>query len=152
MLYRNFWHWNFSKVIILVACLLGATLLSLPFIAVMWWLVTNIVESLDSGVLSRLISSGVLDPAGFAVIMNNGWSIGAIILSGVAMLAIFFIFLSYGYFLLLRVYDSYLAGDKLPLKANFYWKPQYILKYAGLFAWTTLYILIPIVVGILYFL
>ncbi len=35
-LYRNFWHWNLSKVAIFTATLLTSIVLSLPFVGIIW--------------------------------------------------------------------------------------------------------------------
>ncbi len=142
-LYRNFWHWNLSKIVILGACTLLATLLSLPFIGIIWWLVTRLVGSLDTSVIARLMSEGTLDPESLTLLMNHGWTLFGVIFASAMILGVFILLLSYGYFLLLRVYSSYLEGVRLPLRANIYWKPTYIAKFTTIFGWTTLAILIP---------
>ncbi len=142
-LYRNFWHWNLSKIVILGACTLLATLLSLPFIGIIWWLVTQLIGSLDTGVISKLLSEGTLDPSAIGLLMSHGWALFGTLISGLMIIGIFVILLSYGYFLLLRIYSKYLDGVRLPLRSNLYWKPAYITKFTAVFGWTTLAILIP---------
>jgi hypothetical protein len=99
----------------------------------------------------ELISGGTLNPATLSNLLSNTWALVGLAFCIVSSITLTIVVFSYGYFLLLRVYQSYTDDAPLSIFKNFYWKRVYLQKFAGVFGWSTLYMMIPIILGILYF-
>ena len=99
----------------------------------------------------ELISGDALSAASLGSLMGNTWALIGLAFCLVSIIIITIIIFSYGYFLLLRVYQSYTDNAPLSISKNFYWKRAYLQKFAGVFGWSTLYMMIPVVLGVLYF-
>lgn len=134
LLYRNFFHWNISKLIVFLYANIIGFLVSLPLAAI-------IVYQYFSSYSKLGISLSAQE-----FLVNN---IGNIIVTVILFIAIVLIFIAtytYGNFLMQNVYKGYLEGKKLPYKKNLYFSLPYFRTYIGILGWITLYLLAPVAV------
>lgn len=136
LLYKNFFHWNISKVCVFLYANILGFLVSSPFIGGIVYQYFTIYNQLG------LASS----PEQF--ILSN---VGAIIITALLMLCIVTIFIctyTYGNFLMMNVYKSYLEGEKLAYTKNLYFSRKYFSAYMGVLGWISLYMLAPLLTGV----
>lgn len=137
LLYKNFFHWNISKICIFLYENIVAFVLSLPFVGVMVYQYFASYSKLNESVSME------------AFIIGN---IGSIILTIVLLLCIVAIFLcmyTYGNFLMQNVYKSYLEGKRLPYTENLYFSWKHFRAYMGVLGWMSLYLLAPIGIALI---
>lgn len=75
LVFRNFIHWNLSKIAISLATLITAIILSIPFVGLLWWMASGIVNSLGWSGIEDLFVSGVLPDTALASLTSNLWLI-----------------------------------------------------------------------------
>lgn len=138
LLYKNFLHWNISKICIFLWANIVGFIASLPFIGIIvYQYFTNYIN------LSTATSQD-------AFVFNN---IGTLIVTTLLILGVITIFIStytYGNFLMMNVYKWYLEEKKLPYTKNLYFSWKHFSTYMGILAWILLYMLIPISIGIIF--
>lgn len=112
LLYKNFLHFNISKIIIYLVSILYSIVISLPFVLILWWLYYYIVSSWDIQIIfwNILLSS-------FFIILAIVWFLW-VILS-----------FSYSYVLITKLNIEYLSGKKLNYNKNYYFNFKLFLTY-----------------------
>ena len=146
-LYRNFWHWNLSKVIILLVTLCLALLISIPFLGAIWFLLSGMVNNLGTESLQDILVTGTLSEDMLNALMSNYWGLGGIIFCVASILAILTSMMTYGYYLTSRVYQSYINGARLSVLKNDYFSIPHFWKFLGILGWSSLYLMIPLLCG-----
>ncbi|MDD2745273.1 MAG: hypothetical protein PHU93_01930 [Candidatus Gracilibacteria bacterium] len=146
-LFQNFWHWNLSKVTIFIVTLLTAVVLSIPFLGIIWFLINNMVGGLGVSVIQDLMTTGILPDTVVDELLKNYWIIGIILVCGVIIFGIITCMMTYGYYLNIRVYQSYIEGGRLDIRKNDYLSVRHIWKYLGILGWSSLYLAIPVLFG-----
>ncbi len=137
LIYRNFFHWNISKICIFLYANIVGFVVSIPFVGIIVYQYFSHYSALGLSVSAQ------------EFLLNN---IGTVILTILLLLCIIIIFIStytYGNFLLQNVYKSYLVGEKLPYTKNLYFSGKHFRAYIGILGWMGLYLLAPIMVGII---
>jgi len=137
LVYKNFFHWNLSKIVLFSYAILASIFLSLPFLAIIIFCMYLIAPSLKEITMNN---QELLVEA----LLSHIPAILIILLSGVIILTILVFFFSYFYYLLTHVYHGYLEGKKLGYFENHFFSWKHIWKYCGVIGWTGLYLLIPI--------
>lgn len=135
LLYRNFFHWNISKIYIFLYANIVGFIVSLPFVGVIIYQYFTSYSKLGLSVSTE------------EFLLSN---IGTIIITVLLILCIATIFIAtytYGNFLLQNVYKSYLRGEKLPYTKNLYFSLKHFRAYMGILGWISLYLLAPIMTG-----
>ncbi|MDD2916625.1 MAG: hypothetical protein PHH70_02135 [Candidatus Gracilibacteria bacterium] len=137
-LYGNFIHWNISKILVFLYENIAGFILSLPFVGVIVYQYFSDYNKL-----------------GFASSIDEFMlgNIGNIIITMISFLVILVIFIctyTYGNFLMMNVYKSYLNGDRLPYRENLYFSWKHFRTYMGILGWASLYVLAPIVVCMIF--
>lgn len=150
LVYKNFIHWNISKILITIFWFLLGILLSLPFFIILWLFIY--FDSISWGqVLSDYISSGTISMSLMAEVYNNVWLLiweWIILLWGV----LFFIFwYSFKSITITQLYLTYLDGEKLWYFKNFYFNFKVIWSYLKLLFFVILILLIPVIIFIIAF-
>ncbi|MDP2090288.1 MAG: hypothetical protein Q8K30_01705 [Candidatus Gracilibacteria bacterium] len=135
LLYKNFFHWNFSKIIIFFWSIALGFLFVLPFIFI--FIIYSFLNNKDALQIIGGLLSGTL--------INDFF--GNIIL--MIILVLFAIIYFYGNILLLNVSNVYLDGKKLSYKKNDYFKFHKIIKYFNLTVLNFLILLIPIIITVI---
>ncbi len=143
LLYTNFLHWNFSKIAVLLYAMIAGLILSLPFLAGLSAIGYMLFSQLPSDT-SGQIMRGVIDLQFFQFLNAHVWWVLGGVFLWIIIFTIFSFTFSYTYLLLLKIYEGYLVGKKLSLKENLYFSRTHIIKYLGVLAWTSLYILPPL--------
>jgi hypothetical protein len=108
LIYKNFIHWNISKICIFLYVNIVGFVVSIPFVGIIVYQYFSRYSALGLSVSAE------------EFLFNN---IGTVILTILLLLCIITIFIStytYGNFLLQNVYKSYLVGEKLPYTKNLY--------------------------------
>gem|GEM_PF-5963078 len=134
LLYRNFIHWNLSKILIYLYANIAGFILSLPFLGIFIYQYITVYSSL------------MVEADMQTFMMGHFISVLISMLLIVIVVTIFICAYSYSYFLMQNVYKSYLAGKKLPYKDNLYFSWKHIRAYIGILGWISLYLLGPIAV------
>lgn len=137
LLYRNFLHWNLSKVLIFLYANITGFVTSLPFVGIIVYQYLSVYSKLGVS----------MDPEEF--LLGNMGTVTITVLVFLGILTIFICTYTYGNFLLQNVYKSYLAGEKLPYTANLYFSWKHFRAYIGILGWISLYLLAPITIGLI---
>ncbi len=148
LLYKNFFHWNASKIVIWAYAFVFATILSLPAIGLIVWAGYVVLSPVPEASLSLFTTSGSIDNGLLGALMGHSWILLGVGILFVKIIAIFGFTLTYAYFLEIKLYESYLAGTKLPIFKNLFFSRYHLQKFLGILGWTSLYVLPPIVTGI----
>lgn len=148
LLFRNFLHWNLSKIAILVVTLVTSIVVSMPLVVIGYWMVGDIVAGLGEEGINDLLASGALPESVVSALIENYWIMGGIALLALLILTVFTVFMTYGYYLTSRVYESYINGNRLSIFRNEYWNLPRIWKFIGVLSWSSLYLLAPLVCGL----
>lgn len=140
-LYKNFIHWNLSKICINIASFLLGIVLALPFFLLLLFLMW-----IDPLVWSDLL----IDGGGFSPNFNiadisyNGYFFMFLeILLVLVWIGVFFLGNYYKSILTLYLNKYYLKREKLDIKKNLYLKKDVFFKYVKILSWQWLYLLIP---------
>lgn len=136
LLYRNFLHWNISKIVIFLYANIVGFIASIPFVGIIVYQYFTSYSKLGLTVSAEEFLLG---------------NIGTVIITVLLLLCIVTIFIctyTYGNFLLQNVYKSYLVGEKLPYAKNLYFSGKHFRAYIGILGWISLYLLAPILVGL----
>ena len=149
LLYRNFFHWTASKVAIWLYALVFGTVLSLPAIGLIVWALFSILSPVPESSLSLFASSGDIDEKVLGALTGHSGLLIGVGLLAVVIVAIYGFMLAYAYFLEIRLYAQYLEGKRLPILKNLYFSRYHLKKFLGVLSWTSLYLLPPLVVGML---
>lgn len=151
--YRHFVHWNLSKLVIFIYSFAAGLVFSIPFLLAMGALGYYALAFPAGDATSALVSSRQtlsVSLIQFALLENLGKVVVEILLF-VCVLTAFSVFVTYGYYLLANAYRSYLEGVELPIKANAYFDRKRIWKFTTALGWSSLYVLAPVLVGLLAF-
>ena len=150
LLYKNFLHWNVSKVLIYLAAFMFAFLLSLPFFlgmfAVMYF------SPINWGEIVWYYSQTNMLPVTFYeslhIFMLYFIASGVLAVLWVAML-----FAGFMQYLLTssKLYLWYIDGEKVPYLGNIYFNLKIFFKYIIYLGWVGLILLLPILVFIVWF-
>lgn len=149
--YRNFVHWNLSKLAIFAYAFAAGLIFSIPFllgiVGIGYYALSN-----PAGDASRSLFEGKasLPLIQAAILENFGAVTGAVILL-LCVVTVFSIFVSYGYFLLSNVHRSYLEGAPLKIRSNLFFAWKKVLRFVAVLGWASLYLLAPALVGIVAF-
>ena len=146
-LYQHFWHWNLSKIVILVVTLTMAIVVSIPFLGAIWFLLSGMVNNLGAESIQDILITGTISEDMLNALMSNYWALGAIIFCAASIFVILTSMMTYGYYLSSRVYKSYLDGTPLSVLKNDYFSIPHILKFLGILGWSSLYLMIPLLCG-----
>lgn len=145
LIYKNFFHWNISKILIYICSILLGILLSVPFILILAW--SMYFDPIPwKEVISSYYQSGSLNMSLLSYVYNNMW-----ILIGEAVLLLsaflFFIFwYSYKTLTFTNIYFWYITGEKIPYFKNIYFHIQTIFSYIKLLSLVIVTLLIPILI------
>lgn len=151
LVYKNFIHWNISKIIISIVSVLFGILLALPFLllAILIWYLSPIDwksiiwafymwNSLDIFLLSELFKNIVYFV--FIIFLAIFWVLA------------FFLWSSYKYPLISKLYLSYIDGEKRNFfKGNNYFSLKKLWKYTCVLAWLSLYMILPLIIFLVFF-
>lgn len=137
LLYRNFLHWNISKISIFLYANIIGFVASLPFVGIIVYQYFSSYSKLGLSVSAE------------EFLLGNIGTVAFTILSLLCIVTIFICTYTYGNFLLQNVYKSYLTGEKLPYTENLYFSWKHFRTYIGILGWISLYLLAPIMVGVL---
>lgn len=148
LLYKNFLHWNLSKLTIWLFAIVAGTILSLPAIGLILWAGYSILSTVPEASLSLFTTSGDIDATLLSTLMNHTWTLIGVGILCVLVIAIYGFTLTYAYFLELKLYEGYLTGNQLPIKKNLYFSKYHLRKFLGILGWTSLYVLYPIAAGV----
>lgn len=150
LLYKNFLHWNISKILISIFSFLLWALLSLPFFALSIWLAyfdpidwKDIIYSFYTIKSFWLSFMTALSSHLFYVIIE--WFL--------IILAIGFFMFGYSYKIITitKLYFSYLKWEKLSFMKNIYFNIKKILSYLSVISWIALILSLPFLFFIIVF-
>lgn len=150
--YRNFRHWNLSKLAIFAYSWIAGLAFSVPFILAMvgivYWTLTYPAGEATAAMMDKgatVLTSTLI----FQVLIENFGKAIALVTLFVCVLGTFSVFVSYGYFLLSRTYRSYVEDHNLPVFGNAFFDWKLIWKYTVVLGWSTLYPAAPILLGLI---
>jgi hypothetical protein len=144
LIYKNFWHWNLSKITLFIYAIVASFVFSIPFLAGAFWGMYKLLPYLNTIPVSE--PQQVLG----VLIQNLPYTL-LLILCGLSILAIVIFFFTYLYYLLTHVYKGYLDGVQLPVSKNYYFSWSHIQKSMAVVSWMSLYLLVPIISGLVLF-
>lgn len=148
LVYKNIIHWNISKLIISIASFLFWILLALPFLilaTLIWYLSPIDWKSIFwAFYMGNSIDMFLL----WEVFKNIAYFIFIIFFLVFAVL-FFFVWTSYKYPLLSKLYLSYIDGEKRNFfRGNDYFSFKTLWKYTIILAWQSLYLILPLIIFI----
>lgn len=144
-IYKNFIHWNISKVIISLATIALGFVFALPFmiILIIMYFVFDLsvyIDSIQVNMLSLYTFAGQM-PVVFTLFMIF------ILLAWLTML----FWYSYKKVLLTRLNLDYIDGNKMSYFAKENYDYKLISKYIGVISWVSLFVAIPVLVFLVIF-
>ncbi len=141
-LYKNFFHWNISKFLILIASFVVGLLLSLPFFILL--LILALIDPIE---WSKVMFSDINIYMSIAqyIAIHPFYLLAEFILF-VIWVALLFLWMSYHIILESNLYLHYFKKEKLPVKKNFYFDASKIYTYFGILSWLLAYLMLPILV------
>lgn len=131
-LYKNFIHWNISKIILFLYSI------TLAFVSIIPLIIIFLIYSYYSQIEAWMIVNWVIN-------WVMSWNLFADLLM-ILLVVIFFIVYSYFYILLINVNNWYIDKNKLEYKKNDYFNFKKILKYINITNINSLILLIPIII------
>lgn len=151
LVYKNFLHWNISKIIISVSSFFFWILLALPFV-----ILTYVIAYFWPIEWKTLIQSFYLgnsfDFLILSIIAKHLFYFILIVFLALLSIAIYFLWSSYKYPLISKLYLSYIDWEKRKFfMGNDYFSFKKLWKYTILISRSFLYILAPFVIFILLF-
>lgn len=135
LLYKNFFHWIFSKLLIFIWSII------IWFIAIIPFILLFLTYASLSDINVNMLISGLFNGMLWYDLYGN------IIL--LTIVAIYFIVFSYSNILLLNLNNSYLDWKKISFKNNDYFSLKKIVKFFNMSLLNTLILLIPILIFII---
>ena len=138
LVYRNFWHWNLSKIVLFAYAILASFICSIPFLALIllgFYLISPALQGIPMNNQELIVGA----------ILSNIPTLILMLVSGLVVLSILVYFFSYYYYLLTHVYRGYMDGKKLGYFENHYFSWKHIWKFMALISWVGLYLLVPII-------
>lgn len=151
--YKNFIHWNISKILISLWCFILWVILSLPA-----FIVAIVVGLLDPIAWSEIIvymlswSTDVSYQLIWWVAMYP-YNLVLMLFIIVVWICLFLLWSCYALFLKAELSLWYTKSKKLKYSKNHYFNRSYILRFIGIICWSFTYMLAPVViwVGLVFF-
>jgi len=150
--YKNFIHWNISKVIISLWSILLWVIIFLPvffFTLFIWWIdPINWLSILQFAITWSDISLELI-----GTLASNPFWLTLMFILLVCSFLTFVIAWSYGLFLLAQLSFGYVKRKPLKIKKNHYFCREYIVSYISIMLWNIVYLIAPVVIltgGIFY--
>lgn len=148
--YRHFAHWNVSKLATFLYALVAGFVFSIPLLLAIAATIYYALSFPAGEATVAMLSQNSITPLLMqAVVVENIGKIAFVAFLGILVITVFSVFVSYGYFLLANVYRSYLEGTELPVLKNRYFDWKAIWKFTATLGWSSLYVLVPLVIGAL---
>lgn len=145
LVYRNFIHWSKSKVIINLSALLTWVVFALPFLlfSLFVWLIDPIpwatfIASQINGVSPILEALSYLSLHPFSFVIMT--------LAMILTLIAFLIWNAYANVLYVRLYDSYISGEKLHFRENIYLSRPHMRRFIAIALWNLVYLMVPAII------
>lgn len=149
LLYKNFFHWTISKILITVFSFLLGVMMWLPFL-----ILAGILIYFDpiawKDIASEYMATQSLGLSFFAGIGGNLIFVGIEVLLVILWVLSFFFGASYRLVLWNKLNLDYVHGEKTPYFGNYYFSWNKIGKFLGIVSWQGLILLIPVVIFLLF--
>lgn len=147
--YKNFIHWNISKTIISIASFFFWILVALPFVLLAFLI--GYLSPIDwKSIIGALYMWNSVDVFILGEIFKNIVYFAFIIFLMIFAVLAFFLWNSYKYPLISKLYLSYIDSEKRNFfKGNNYFSFKKLWKYTGILWWVSIYLLIPFLIFIL---
>lgn len=150
LLYKSFFHWNISKILIVIFAFLLWILVSLPFFAILWIVVY--FDPIDW----KDIAYNYYTTESFGLSLMTALSsyLWYIILEWILfILAVWFFMFGYSYktISLTNLNLSYLNQEKIGFFKNIYFNFSTIWKYLWVISWISLILLVPFLLFLIIF-
>jgi len=144
--YKNFLHWNVSKVLISLWSFMLGVILSLPvfIIIIILWIFDSIIWS--EIIAYALSGSNVASYELIGHVATHPFNLIWMVFLLIIAIWLFLLWSWYSLFLKAELSLGYVKEKKLKYKKNYYFHRWYILKFLGIISWSSLYLLIPIIV------
>ena len=145
LLYRNFFHWNISKIIINIVALWVGILLALPL-----FLFAVFIALIDPIPWTYFIQLQVqwvnplLEALSYATLHTFSFVVMTIVM--ILTLTLFLVWNAYSNVLLTRLYESYLDKKRLYFTDNFYFSIPHIKKFTSIALWHGVILFIPLLI------
>lgn len=142
LLYRNFVHWNLSKMVINIVAIFVWVIFALPFLLFSWfvWLIDPIPWATFISYQIQWVSP-ILEVMSFASLHTFSFVIMTI--SMILALTAFLIWNAYSNVLYVRLYSSYLEGEKLSIWKHIYLSRDRLRRFVSIALWHLVYVSIP---------
>lgn len=141
-LYRNFFHWNFSKIIANIVALWVGLLLALPLF--LFAVFIALIDPIPWGtfiIYQVQWVNPIVEVLSYATIHTFSFVVMTIVM--ILTLILFLIWNAYSNVLLSRIYNWYLDDKKLGFKDNVYFSLPHIKKFTFIAFWHAIILFIP---------
>lgn len=150
--YKNFFHWNLSKILIWIYSRILWIIINIPFAVIIITIIYSISSSIKPELINKLFIENKIDYSLVILFLNNPLAIISIIVLFFIMLYLFIFAMMYWELLQQNIFISYLKWEKLGLFKNYYLNFKLIYKFLKLFSIEIGLILLPIIVAWIYIL
>jgi hypothetical protein len=158
--YKNFIHWNFSKLCIYFKTFVIAFILNIPLLLIAAGVLVYMQSSLSEKEISDLLSGGI---ESIMFLQNHIWTalfMGILVFISISLLIFA---LSYSWFLFAELSEKYSKGEDTPfieggwwrwnrIKTFVRWETKKFTRFTRVFAWISLWISIPGIIAFIIYL
>ena len=149
--YKNFLHWNLSKICINIWWFLVGVILALPFFLLIVFIA--LIDPIPWGNF-LVYHMQWISPLWEVLEYAGRYTFSFVIVTCLMIITwvMFFIWNAYSHVLYIRLYNSYIDKDKLPLpiRDNIYFSIVHIHRFVTIALWTFLVLLIPTIIILLF--
>lgn len=142
LIYKNFIHWNLSKIVINIIAIIVWIIFALPFMLFAWfvWLIDPIPWVTFISYQIQWVSP-ILEVLSYASLHTFSFVIMTI--SMILALLAFLIWNAYSNVLYVRLYTSYLEDEKLSIWGHIYLSQDRLKRFVAIALWHLVYISVP---------
>jgi len=150
--YKNFIHWNISKILISLWSFTLWVIISLPvFITV---IIVWFIDPIEwSQIIIYILSGSDISYQIIGDIAMHPYNLVFMVFLIMVSTCLFLLWSSYSLFLKAKLSLGYIKWKKLAYAKNSYFHRWYIVRYIGIMSWNFTYILAPIIIwaGLIFF-
>lgn len=148
--YRNFFHWNLSKIVIWIYSRIFWIIINIPIAIVIVGILYSISSSVKLEWVNNLMLENKIDYWLVSLFLSKPFAIISVIILSLVMLYLFIFAMMYWELLQQNIFINYIKWEKLKILKNYYLNYKLIWKFFKLFFVSFSLILLPIILAWIY--
>lgn len=148
--YRNFFHWNLSKIVIWIYSRIFWIIINIPIAIIVVGILYSISSSVKLEWVNNLMLENKIDYWLVSLFLSKPFAIISVIILSLVMLYLFIFAMMYWELLQQNIFINYFKWEKLKILKNYYLNYKLIWKFFKLFFVSFSLILLPIILAWIY--